>query len=100
MPCYDPRTNDCDGKLSAETIELINTLTRLSCEYCHQLEQHGIPVPLYAKTWWEEHKRMDAEREAREEAEKRATILRMVALSKLTPDERQALGHSPQGGFQ
>jgi len=42
--------------------------------------------------WWEDHLREDAAREAREEAERERQDLRARGLSKLTEDERRALG--------
>lgn len=43
--------------------------------------------------WWKEHKREDAIRRAREEAVARREELKQKALSKLTPAEREVLGH-------
>jgi len=42
--------------------------------------------------WWKEHKAEDAARHKREDAEKRKAELKTSALSKLSPDEREALG--------
>jgi hypothetical protein len=42
--------------------------------------------------WWHKHKEEDAERRAREAAEKQRETLRHAALSKLTLEERAALG--------
>lgn len=44
------------------------------------------------EVWWHNHKQDDAERRAREAAERRKEELRASGLSKLTPEERAALG--------
>lgn len=44
------------------------------------------------ETWWIKHKRKDEERRQREEAARRKQELRDNALSKLSDDEREALG--------
>lgn len=44
------------------------------------------------KTWWRSHKAEDERRRQREAAEKRKAELKATALSKLTVDERAALG--------
>jgi hypothetical protein len=46
------------------------------------------------RTWWDDHKKKDAERERREQDDKRKAELVQSALSKLTYDERIALGFS------
>ncbi len=42
--------------------------------------------------WWRKHKKQDEERRAREAAARRKEELKAVALSKLTAEERAALG--------
>ena len=42
--------------------------------------------------WWENHKKKDVIRKQREAAEKEKQDLKSVALSKLTEEERKALG--------
>lgn len=42
--------------------------------------------------WWAEHKQIDAERNAREQAKAEQQAIRTSALGKLTSDERKALG--------
>jgi hypothetical protein len=42
--------------------------------------------------WWKKHKAKDVERRAREEAARRKEELKASGLSKLTPEEKVALG--------
>jgi hypothetical protein len=53
-------------------------------------------LPAYISTrlsqWWNEHQKLDAERERKEKEEKRIAALRKAALKKLTKAEREALG--------
>ena len=44
------------------------------------------------EAWWAGHKREDERRRKREAAEKRKAELRVAALSKLTDEEKEALG--------
>lgn len=44
------------------------------------------------KTWWRKHKAEDEARRAREAEEMRTAVLKAAALSKLTAEERAALG--------
>lgn len=44
------------------------------------------------ETWWKKHKEEDAARRAREAAERRKEELKAHALSKLSAEERAALG--------
>jgi hypothetical protein len=45
-----------------------------------------------ALEWWKEHKAEDELRRKREAKERKENELRISAMSKLTPEERQALG--------
>jgi hypothetical protein len=51
----------------------------------------GVPRRL-VEIWWRKHKEDDRLRREREEAERTQQELRKIALSKLTADERRALG--------
>jgi hypothetical protein len=44
------------------------------------------------EAWWKAHKKKDEERRAREEAARRKEELKASGLSKLTPEEKAALG--------
>ena len=89
MPCSD-------GGPSAEDMILIqarhDTAARLACEYCQSLERAGQTVPEWAQEWWQEHQDDDRVRKAIEEATERNEKLRLKAVSKLTKEEREALG--------
>lgn len=47
---------------------------------------------LWVEGWWDEHKREDTIRREQEAQERDRRIARQAALSKLSPDEREALG--------
>ena len=85
----------------------LDNVTRLLCGVMHELEQEGVISAQHElvglKEWWTEHQRLDAlreqkERKAREEKQKKLAAKRAAerakanALSKLTPEERKALG--------
>jgi hypothetical protein len=68
MPCYDGR--DDAGQLHSQIAALkerLNITTRLACDYCKHLEELHCTVPAFAQAWWKEHKRIDAQRSAKEE---------------------------------
>lgn len=103
MPCYDPRGADAIHV----TKERLDLVTRLLCDLCKTLERGSHIKICYEllrpstelSRWWEEHKRLDAERiaceakEAKEKAERlKKYKLRQEAISKLTLAEREALG--------
>lgn len=70
----------------------LNTLTRLACERCELLQRQGQPIPVWARDWWEEHQRRDAERKKREADKQQRDNLKASAASKLTSAEKEALG--------
>jgi len=70
-------------------------LTRVSCDIMRVLEAGGFDLSALdgeTRAWWDQHKASDAKRaQARVEMARRDAI-RAEALSKLSPEERKALG--------
>jgi len=88
MPC---RTEDWGDDTKEE--KEIQKLTRMLCSACVGLETKGWDMPtLELKKWWEKHQKEDERRLAMERAERKKNRLRKQAISKLTPEERKALG--------
>lgn len=87
MPCYDPLDHDC-----SEVQARLNTATRAGCAMAAVLVDCGIPIPLEAQEWWDEHRVLDEQRRRAEVAQEEARIARKKALDKLTPDELALLG--------
>ena len=89
MPCSD-------GGPSREQIEREHrdhqTMTRLACDRCREIESRGGIVPAWAQEWWTEHKRRDNERLERETKAQSEAEIRKQAIAKLTPEEREELG--------
>ena len=66
----------------------------LAAELCEKLTERGGAdgLSLEMQTWWRDHQRADAAREAREREAQREFELKARALEKLTPEERKVLG--------
>lgn len=86
MPCYDP-----PGSYGEQSTPHLQTLTRLSCEYCHALEKLGQEVPSWAIEWWTKHKENDRIRKEREVKFQQDEVIRKAALGKLTAEELKLL---------
>lgn len=89
MPCSDggPTQDSVDRERKRHDIQ-----ARLACAYCQFMEAARKPIPEWAREWWAEHQDADRVRLAIEQATERNRKLRMKAVAKLTPEERQALG--------
>lgn len=91
-----------DGPFSGRDEECrkeLNEATRVACEVLTVLEDRWLPIPTSCKSWWEEHKRMDAIRIERENEQKRREAMaskleqeKLAAIASLTPQQRKALG--------
>jgi hypothetical protein len=71
-------------------------VTKMLCSTMKLVEEGADLRTLYneipgLKDWWEEHKKIDARRKEKAEANKLKALLRKQALSKLCPAEYQAL---------
>lgn len=91
MPCtyYEPDYTQQELK---EIREEKNTVTRLACDRCKELEIREGRVPDWAVKWWKKHKQLDAKREAASLKRQKEIAIRVQALSKLTKEERNELG--------
>jgi hypothetical protein len=93
MPCRDYS----DDQISRETQKRLDHVTKLLCYVMShvghsELGKHLQTKDKDLKIWWEEHQEQDRKRE---EAERRASEKRRLkreALSKLSKEERKALG--------
>ena len=72
--------------------EHTQTVIRLACDRCRELETRGGAVPEWAKEFWDEHKQRDEERLQREAKAQHGAEIRKQAIAKLTPEERSELG--------
>ena len=95
MPCR------CDEmETSDQYRQEADKMAAMLCSLCEMLEQQTDTAhlsrletwPASVRKWWADHKKKDAERVAQEEAAERKQMLKRMALSKLTQEERDALG--------
>lgn len=86
MPCQDYRDN------SYEDTTKIDKLTRMLCYLCGSCQPKLIKDNPELSLWWKEHQEQDRKRIASELAEEERKTLKRVALSKLTNEEKKALG--------
>lgn len=70
----------------------LNYDTRLLCDWCKQNKDRISQCSLELQIWWRDHEIADKKRRVREEEKEREKTLRESALSKLTKEERKALG--------
>ena len=97
MPCYYTGSAEGDAKLAAqETHKKLTEVTRVACEALRMIEHMGDLGGLTAETrgWWIEHKKVDVERIAAEKRKTTKRKLQQSGLSKLTKEEKDALGLS------
>jgi hypothetical protein len=87
MPCRD---DDYDP--AREYRARIDRLTDAFCSVCTVIEKAGLDIPAGARSVWLAHKKADAARIERENAEGERKRLREDGLKKLTQAERDALG--------
>jgi len=89
MPCHDAGPSREETERSRRDHQ---TMTRLACDRCREIEARGGTVPEWAQEWWTNHKRKDAERLERDLRAQREAKIRAHAIAKLTPEEREELG--------
>lgn len=93
MPCTDW---DAPARDRVEARELIDRLTRMLCTALGTCEAKGIKSVFAPGSeialWWADHKKKDANRLAREAAERRKEEAKKAALAKLSTEEKAALG--------
>jgi len=97
MPCDSGMEN---YSYYSEYMSLKNELDRVSRLLCWVLQNNKNVIDFESSIkndkdltkWWEQHQKIDKERMERLEAEKKKQQLKKMALSKLTTEERKALG--------
>lgn len=92
MPCNDGMV--LGSQPDYETRRRLDHVTSLLCSVLGAWEANGLDInftPGLAK-WWEQHKEVDRQRIAREQAEAERQRKAQEALSKLTEEERRILG--------
>lgn len=98
MPCFHTGSAEGDARLAArEAQKELTEVMQMLCYICAELDYQGTFNSVTAglptiKEWWEEHKRIDMKRLAEEEEQKRQEAVAKRAKSKLTFEERKALG--------
>lgn len=108
MPCSDGGWDD-EVRVSRDEVREHNMLEAAMCGILTVLENNGGGSNLEGilqavdwkeagvkrkqlETWWRKHKKQDEERRAREAAHLRKEELKTAAISKLSMEERAALG--------
>ena len=100
MPCRDYeddyRTLN-DSREKAELRKQNDRLARIACKAMTALEEAGQEDFLLLKDeevrgWWKKHKEADAKAKAEREEKARMARIKKEALSKLSTEERKALG--------
>lgn len=100
MPCHD------DGRgYPDEKQKRLDLVTRVACAAMNYVDsvqkkrdqgESADELPMFSNReawhWWSQHKKYDEARLAKEEAAADASRLRKAALSRLTPEEIEALG--------
>jgi hypothetical protein len=105
MPCRD---YDSDAEYFQQRERELKTkldlVTRVACKAMTELERYGVAAAILLRdrevdSWWHRHKELDrAERKKEEEKRKKAEEKKRLAaikkevLSRLTDDEKKALG--------
>ena len=85
MPCMD-------GGPSYPVVEVHRDEYKAMCKLlCSLFKRGSISVPPELHNWWEEHKRIDADRIRREKAETKRQVHAQAGLSKLTKEEKKAI---------
>lgn len=92
MPCDSGMGGGYNGYYERQEID---KLTRLLCALCKQLEDSAGKSITFEDAdlnyWWQNHKKLDAEKQRQAAIEKHKVFLRNQARAKLTPEELDAL---------
>ena len=97
MPCYDGGRENYNDSEVRELRARCDLLARVACRALTELEQNDIADMLLlrddeTRDFWAKHKEFDAKRKAQAAEKRRRTRLKRAALSKLSPEEQEALG--------
>lgn len=87
MPCYDERANWVENP---ETKLRLNAATRAACEMSKLVDKSKLSTE--TRKWVEAHEEADRRREQRKKIALNKQTLRNQALSRLSKEERKALG--------
>jgi len=96
MPCYDPRDHatwrdieECRDRCDEEYNDLkakYDKLTDLLCTVCRTMESDGMFTYIdenpELRAWWDEHKRLDAEKAERERSNRESAKQAIVAAAR------------------
>lgn len=101
MPCYATGSAEGDARLAAsEAHRRLTEVTDMLCSVMQTIERerNGLDfidtkLKTNVQNWWAEHKRIDAEKQAKAREEQNRRILAEQALKKLTKEELEALGY-------
>ncbi|HET8688693.1 MAG TPA: hypothetical protein VFM18_18920 [Methanosarcina sp.] len=97
MPCRDYESDNYSSREFDQLKERSDRLARIACKVMTALEESGMEDFILlqddeVREWWTAHKIADEKaRVAREKAERKERV-RLKALSKLNPEELEALG--------
>ena len=99
MPCESPGAN---ALVSQAKTAKINHLTQMLCGLCEQIDRPlelkdgpvmpSIDIVPNLQAWWTQHKLDDEERLTEQRARVDRADRRLLALTKLTTEEREVLG--------
>ena len=71
-------------------VKTVDEDTRKLCKFCQENDVTNYSLEL--QIWWRDHKEMDKKRREMEESKVKQEIIKQSALSKLTEEEKEALG--------
>lgn len=93
MPCYATGSAEGDARLDANEAQAeLTKVSDLLCKACARMDLHHIPMQASVRKWWDEHQEIDRKRLKQRAADLQQQEDRKVAMKKLTPNDRAALG--------
>lgn len=100
MPCRGPDNYEIAAAESSGLKSELRAVRRYSDivtrNLCRILQKVGVAAETYldeeGMTWWVDHKELDRQRQIEEDAKEEQRLLKEKALSKLTKEEKKALG--------
>ena len=100
MPCRDDRDDSCynveiNKNLEAALCAVLSAFATDADRENHlkkiNWEAAGVKE-VWVRVWWKQHQKLDSQRRMMEAAQQRTANLKKSAATKLTPEERRALG--------
>lgn len=89
MPCMDGGPSREEQQRQNDDF---NTITRLACARCKDLENRNQPIPKFAQDWWLRHKEADRIRAKRDRERRELEEKKQNALKKLSNEDKKVLG--------